>query len=65
MNIKEPGFSGFENNSVSHSQPLQMVKEAKINKWLCCRNHIWGIVKKTWYKVKHVTLKLFKISSSS
>lgn len=22
MNIKEPGLSGFENNSVSHSQPL-------------------------------------------
>ena len=46
MNIKKPGVSGFENTSISHFQPLQMVNDAKINKQLCCSDQIWSAVRK-------------------
>lgn len=44
--MKKSGLSQFGNYIVSHSQPLQMVNDAKINKWLCCRDPYLGCYQK-------------------
>lgn len=50
--IKQTGISELENNTILHSQSVQMANVAKINKYLWYGDQTWSTVKKTWATVK-------------
>lgn len=45
--IKQTGIPELENNTILHSQSVQMANVAKINKYLWYGDQTWSTVKKT------------------